>query len=50
MNNMKKQKTLNTRFKNKCDNCSEEVYLLADMIAEDGTIISFCEQCLRNSE
>ena len=45
-----KQKTKDIKLKKVCDNCNEECYLLANMIAEDGKEISFCEECLRDSE
>ena len=45
-----KQKTKDIKLKRLCDNCGEECYLLTDMIAENGQEISFCEQCLRDSE
>ena len=45
-----KQKTKDVALKKLCSNCGEECYLLADMIAEGGEKISFCEECLRDSE
>ena len=33
-----------------CSNCGDERRMLADMIGEDGEMISFCEDCLDESE